>query len=249
MKLSFNIFLLALGFGCLLSACSKDKGAAPFSAAPSVYFIYRSNASMDSLTYSFVEKASTVTLDTVWLPVRVAGSATTNERSISVNTVSATTTAIAGTHYKLLQYQMPKDSLQTRLGVVLLRDASLRDKQVELTLTIAPSADFPALMKESVMADGGYYSRNKVRILFSDKLIKPANWESNLATWFGAYSEVKFRFIAGVLGRSTFPTSGTGALKFFDLQYFQTTVRNALLVYNAANPPLIDEKGQPVVFP
>jgi hypothetical protein len=249
MKLSFNISLLALGFSCWLSSCSKDKGAAPFSAVPSVYFIYRSNASMDSLTYTFVEKAATVTIDTVWLTVRVAGSTAANDRGITVNTVSATTTAVEGTHYKLLPYRMPKDSLQTRLGVVLLRDASLRDKQVELTLTLAPSADFPVLMKESIMADGIYYSRNKVRILFSDKLIKPANWESNLASFFGAYSETKFRFMTGILGRSSFPTSGTGALKFFDLQYFQTTVRNALVTYTAANGPLIDEKGQTVVFP
>lgn len=249
MKLSYYIYILALGSCCWLTACSKDKGAASFSADPAVYFIYRYTATMDSLTYTFVEKSSTVTVDTLWLPVRIAGSAAARDRNITVSTASASTTAVEGVHYKLLPYRMPKDSLQTNLGVVLLRDASLRDKQVELTLSLTASADFTVLMKEGIMADGGYYSRNQVRILFSDKLIKPANWETNLLNFFGAYSDVKFRFIAGVLGRSTFPTSGTGALKFFDLQYFQTTVHNALVVYNAANGSLIDEKGQPVVFP
>jgi hypothetical protein len=48
---------------------------------------------------------------------------------------------------------------------------------------------------------------------------------------------------------ASFPSSGPDALKFPQLQYYQNVVRNALVDYNAAHGPLIDENGNAVVFP
>ncbi len=238
---------------CLLSACTKQKIAAGTDARASVYFIYTSAAAatgnIDSLNYTFVDKNSSVTTDTVWLPVRIAGLTAPQDRPINLTVVSNGTTAIAGTHYKLMDYVMPKDSFQTSLGVVLIRDASLQDTSVVLNLQLQPSADFPALMKDTLMADGGYYSRNSIRIIITDRLIKPSNWDTYLVTFFGTYSEVKFRFMAGVLGVSSFPNTGPNALKYPQLQYYQTVVRNALVDYNAAHGPLMDENGNAVTFP
>lgn len=232
----------------LLAACSKEQKAASFNAQPSVYLIYSTNTSAagtDSVSYSFVEKSNTMQTDTLWLPVRIAGSTTGYDRSISMVALSDSSTALPGVHYRLLDYHMPKDAFATRLGVVLLRDSSLRNKEVVLTLRLQPSADFPIMMKEGLMADGGYYSINKIRIIFSDRLIKPSNWDTYLVIFFGKYSDVKHRFIAATLGISSFPNT----LGYPVLQYYQTKVRNALIAYNTANGPLFDENGQPLVFP
>lgn len=252
MKLS-SISIIITALTICFTACSREEDPVSFSAKPAVYFIYSTYATtetnMDSISYTFLEKASTVEKDTIWLPVRISGDAMETERNYSIVAVNDKTNATVDVHYKLLNYTIPGGSFDARAGVVLLRDASLRTQEKVLTLRIQPTEDFPELMKETMMADGRYHSRNQIKIIFSDRLTKPANWETGLVNFFGAYSDVKFRFIAATLGRSTFPTSGTNALKFFELQYFQTAVRNALVTYNAANPTLVDEKGQPVVFP
>lgn len=253
MKLSNYIYGFFTVLAFLVASCSKEKDAITFDGDPAVYFIYSTYASsssnMDSISYTFVEQALDVEADTLWLPVRISGGVSDRDRRVSLVAEASATTAQAGVHYKLPEYIIPKDAFETRLGVVLIRDASLKDQEKVLTLRITPTEDFPATMKETVMADGIYHSRNVIRIKFSDRLLKPANWESGLLNFFGSYSDVKFRFIAGTLGRSSFPTTGTGALKYPDLQFYQTTVRNALVAYNTANGPLIDENGQVVVIP
>ncbi|PUZ26754.1 protein of unknown function [Chitinophaga costaii] len=236
-----------------LTACSKIDISTSYKGQESVYFIYNINdvysGGIDSITYTFVDKASTVTQDTVWLPVRIAGNTTTYDRAIKLAVVANQTTALPNTQYKLLDYNMPGNAFATRLGVVLLRDASLQDTSATLTLGLQPSADFPVLMKDTLMGDGAFYNRNQVRIIFNDRLIKPGNWDTYLVIFFGTYSETKLRFIASVLGVSTFPSSGPNALGYPTLQYYQNTVRNALLEYNANHAALTDENGNPVVIP
>jgi hypothetical protein len=238
---------------CYFSACTKQQIAAGSDARAGIYFVYTTGDgiydNIDSLNYSFVEKNSTVTMDTLWLPVRIAGSTADHDRPITLAPVAAGTTAVAGVHYKLMQYTMPKDSFQTSLGVVLIRDASLQDTSYVLNLQLQTSNDFPVLMKDTLMADGRLYGKNSIKIIFTDRLIKPSNWDTYLITFFGSYSDTKFRFIAEILGVSSFPSSGPNALKYPQLQYYQNVVRNALVDYNAAHGPLIDENGNAVVFP
>jgi hypothetical protein len=248
-----RLMLIILAPACLLGACKKENIPEGSDAESGVYFIYATTGlgfgNLDSLNYTFVEKNSSVEMDTVWLPVRVSGSAADHGRIIKLSAVSAGTTAVQGVHYKLLDYTMPKDSFRTNLGVVLLRDPSLQDTSVVLKLELQPTDDFPVLMKDTIMGDGKFYSRNSYKINFTDRLIKPSNWDSYLITFFGAYSNVKFRFMAETLGVSSFPNSGPNALKYPQLQYYQNVVRNALVEYNAAHGPLIDENGNSVVFP
>lgn len=240
------IFLLGL-----LTACKKDEISSSFDAAPGVYFIYNVTrpGNIDSISYTFVEKSSTTQSDTLWLPVRVSGRTAGHDRAINLIAASEGTTAVKDKHYKLLNYVMPKDSFSTQLGVVLLRDASLRNESVALNLRLQPSQHFTTLMKDTLMADGRFYGRNQVKIIFTDRLLKPTNWDSYLITFFGAYSDVKFRFIASVLGRSSFATTGPNPVNFPRMQFYQNTVRNALLEYTAANGSMIDENGNTVVIP
>lgn len=242
------IYIALLG---LLASCKKDEISATSEAAPGVYFIYDTDrpVNIDSVSYTFVEKASTVVTDTIWLPVRISGDIADHDRGINLVAVNEGTTAVKDKHYKFLNYTMPKGSFTTRLGVVLLRDASLLNTSVALNLQLQPSSDFSTLMKDTLMGDGRYYSRNKIRIIFTDRLLKPDNWESYLIAFFGSYSNVKFRFITGVLGVSTFSTTGPNPVNYPKMQFYQNTVRNALLEYTTANGPLVDENGNEVVIP
>jgi len=247
----FIILSLILGS---LGACKKEKIETYTDARASVYFIFTDNANgsignIDSLNYTFVEKNSTVQKDTIWLPARIAGNTANHDRPIKMVAVAGGTTAVQGVHYKLLDYTMPKDSFQTSLGVVLLRDPSLQDTSVTLELELQTTADFPVSMTDTLMADGRFSSRNDFRIVLTDRLIQPSNWDSYLVVYFGAYSNTKFRFMAGILERSSFPSTGPDALKLPQLFYYQNVMRNALADYNAANGPMIDENGNAVVFP
>ncbi|WEK37103.1 MAG: DUF4843 domain-containing protein [Candidatus Pseudobacter hemicellulosilyticus] len=253
MKLSSRSIILSALLASLWAACSKEELSSSLAADNSVFFLHRIGGgnigSTDSVSYSFVEKNSTVAIDTIWLTVRITGQPQNQDRPITLTAAKEGTTAVAGVHYKLLDYVMPKDSFQTQLGVVLLRDASLQTADYTLTVSLQPSAGFPVLMKEGVMADGTYYSKNSMKIIFTDRLIKPSNWDTYLITFFGPYSEAKLRFIAGVLGISRFDSGIGGQPIFPTMQYYQATVRNALIAYNAANGPLLDENNNPVVIP
>jgi len=244
------IFLVPVYF---LGACTKQNIAAGSDADASVYFIYPVNfaspSSFDSLNYTFVGKSDDVVKDTIRLAVRVAGRTADHDRAIDLSAAGAGTTAVEGVHYKLLHYVMPKDSFQTMLGVVLLRDPSLLDTAVVLNLQLKSSSDFPVTMKDTIMDDGKFYTKSSLKVIFTDRLIKPNNWDSYLVTFFGAYSKVKFRFITDVIGVSAFPNAGPGRITFPQMQYYQNVVRNALVDYNAAHGPLIDENGNAVVIP
>jgi hypothetical protein len=242
------IYMALLGW---LSACKKDEISPASNAAPAVYFIYDMfrPVNIDSVSYTFVEKNSTVETDTIWLNVRASGNTTDRDRNINLVADIEGTTAVKDQHYKFLNNIMPKGNFDTRLGVVLLRDASLLNSSVALNLRLQPSEDFPVLMKDTIMGDGRYYGRNKVKIIFTDRLLKPDNWDSYLINFFGAYSNVKFRFITGVLGVSSFSTSGPNPVNFPRMQFYQNTVRNALLEYTTTNGPLIDENNNVVVIP
>ena len=243
--------IIYIAFLGLLTACKKDEISTASDAAAAVYFIYdiQRPVNIDSISYTFVEKSSTVVTDTVWLPVRVSGDVADRDRSVNLVADNAGTTALKDQHYKLLNNIVPKGSFASRLGVVLLRDASLLNNSVALNLSLQPSEDFPVLMKDTLMGDGRYYGRNKVKIIFTDRLLKPDNWDSYLITFFGAYSNVKFRFITGVLGVSSFPTTGPNPVNYPRMQFYQNSVRNALLEYTTANGPLIDENNNVVVIP
>lgn len=244
--------ILYLSFFSLLVACKKDEISSSFDAASGIYFVYNvvRPGNIDSIGYSFAEKSSTTLSDTLWLPVRISGGVTDHDRVINLVADPSGTTAVQDKHYKLLDYVLPKGSFTTQLGVVLLRDASLLEESVVLDLHLQPSADFGTLMKDTLMADGRFYSTSKVKIIFTDRLLKPDNWDSYLLTFFGPYSNVKFRFISGLLGVSSFLTTGANPVNFPLMQFYQNTVRNALAEYALENGgPLLDENDNIVVIP
>ncbi len=76
-------------------------------------------------------------------------------------------------------------------------------------------------------------------------LLKPPNWESVWLGLFGEYSEVKFKFLIKVTGKTSWNSFPLPQ----DQRFLVQTAKLALLEYEAANGPLYDENNNIVFFP
>jgi hypothetical protein len=227
----------------LLSACKKE-ALITYDAGARIYI--DNDRGVDSITYSFATKNSSLIRDTIWLPVRTMGTASNKDRVINLKVVDTLTTAQQGVHYELMPYIMPAGQYVAKLGVIVKKAADLETKQVSIGLRLQESADF-----QPGTGDGLDY-----QIRINNILTKPGNWDPPtvpgpfLAAFFGPYSEVKFRFIIDVLEMSEFVLKGPGALPYSQFLYFQQRMKNALEAYNALHPgnPMKDEFGNLVNF-
>ena len=121
--------------------------------------------------------------------------------------------------------------------VVLRRDASLQSKAVTLYLKVVANSDFKP----------GVNEENHIRLIWNDILSRPNNW-SDLEPFFGAYSNVKYRFmLTNSGGAGEFSTE---TMSWAQLMSYKIRFQNALNDYNAAHPgnPLTDENGNLVTF-
>lgn len=248
MKLLFRYFA-GLVMATMLTCCAKDT---PRFADQEGLYINKGimDSYKDSVTYSFAVKPDALLQDTVFLPVRITGVAVARDRPAPVAAIKDSSTAIAGQHYELPVCLIRADSFSARFAVVVKRSPDLKGKEVRLWLKVTPNADFPL---DITRLASGYSPFYLVRI--NDKLTKPDKWEaagSWLQTFFGNYSETKFKFIIKVTGRSNWPPrgrDGAGAPVLNDMYNYSSMVHEALRLYEAANGPMLDEKGDRVVFP
>ncbi|PUZ29982.1 protein of unknown function [Chitinophaga costaii] len=247
MKRLYILYLLPL-----LLACNKEKMPPP-SYEPGVFFYSTftnqiaggtdSTAIANVFTgqYSFYFSPQK-TQDTFWFPiVRVMGAASDHDRTIDLEVTGGD--GIAGTHYQLLPYIMPADSLTATLGIVLFKNA-LTDSTLHITLQFKPNADFPATALDSVLS-GQYYYSNTFHLEATTKPIQPSYW-SNVAIYMGKWSMVKYDFITTTLGKYLGVTDNPDDITNGYTDYLK--VSNALTQYNLAHPgnPLRDENGKTV---
>src|SRR5690606_572321 len=88
------------------------------------------------------------------------------------------------------------------------------------------------------------YTRQEFKLTITDRLVKPANWDSSWRPAFGEYSEVKIRFISNVADF----TDWTGVVYPRDKNFIVQAAYYALYEYEQANGDLIDENGDAVKF-
>ncbi|ASZ13854.1 DUF4843 domain-containing protein [Chitinophaga pendula] len=239
---------LIMGLLCM-GSCVKDTPR--FANEAGVYINKESMDSYkDSITYSFAVKPDTLQQDTIYLPIRITGLPTKNDRPIPMTIVKDSTSATQAQHYELPVCLIKADSFIARFAIIVKRRPDLKDREVRLMLQVTPSQDFPLNITRLATGANPYYL-----IRLNDKLTKPDKWESAgswLQTFFGNYSETKFKFIIQVTGRSNWPPrgrDGAGAPILNDMHNYSSMVHEALRLYEAANGPMIDENGNRVVFP
>lgn len=246
---SFRYFHLILSLS-IIAGCAKDTPRFPEEEAG----VYINKESMDSykdsITYSFAVKPDALMQDTVFIPVRITGMPMQRDRQVPLTAVKDSTTAIAGEHYELPVCIIKADSFSTKYAVVVKRRPDLKNKEVRLLLQVSPNQDFPLNITQLANGYNPFYL-----IRLNDKLTKPDKWEapgSWLQTFFGNYSETKFKFIIQVTGKSNWPPrgrDGAGAPVLNDMYNYSSMLHEALRLYEAAHGPMIDENGDRVVFP
>jgi hypothetical protein len=203
----------------------------------------------DTLTYqSFVYKKASVTKDTVYLTIRTIGNISKTDRTINIEQIiekNQDNTAIPGTHYiafndpEISKHLLIKaNTVETKIPIILLRDASLDNASFRLRVRILKNEFFKI---EDVID-------LERLIIFSNMLSRPASWGNywwdTIYEYFKAYGVVKHRFMIEN-NPGTIPIDD----KFFSeylklegkwdhpkLSYYQSAFKIALNKYNKEHP-------------
>lgn len=240
---SFNLYtriIATLVIGLSLAGCSKNDRLM-YEEDPRIYFY--TSAIVD---YTFAVRPASYTVDTLYIPVRIMGSAANRDRTFNLK-VEDSSTAKLGYHITFAPLVIPANTYQISLPVYLHRKPGLKDSVVTAHISIAESADFKLGYINGLTNTGtaGTLDRLHYRINITDQLTKPANWETVWVNYFGVFSKVKFQFLIQVTGRTSWTSTGLPQ----DLNFMIQTAKYALYNYELANGPLMDEFGNRVVFP
>jgi hypothetical protein len=229
-----NILLaLAAGLGISVAGCNKNTDLALYENDPAISFYTNVGVNaVDTAAYNFVLLPVNEKTDTVYLPIRVQGFAATKDRQVNI-TVRDSSTARAGIHYKIGTAILHAGRYMDSIPVYLYRKAGMTDTTFKMYLDLQPSADLKL----------GYGNHLAYKLTVTDRVVPPT-WSYTFSSTFGAFSNVKFRFMVSTLQVTSF----SGLLPS-QAAAMATKCKLALAEYEAANGPLIDENGQRVVFP
>ena len=149
---------------------------------------------LDTLVrYSFVFSASGTVQDTVWVRIQTMGFLSKDDRPIAFEQISAgARDAVAGVHYVAFDqselqklYVMPRNGSTTSVPVVLKRDPSLEQEEYTLLFQVRKNDFFGR----------GIVGAWSCRVVISDRLARPANWNFQTEMEFGEYGRVKHRWL------------------------------------------------------
>lgn len=249
MKNIFNKLFFA--FAVLLATASCKKSELTSYEQEDMIYIYKEafNAKRDSTVYTFAIRSGSLLIDTVKVPVRIMGNASNVDREVKLAVVTNATTAIEGTHYSLLTYTIPAGAFSANLPVLVKRTPDMKTQMFTLWLEVIESKDFKPGVPKSAVAGNFAGAGLQYMIKISDFLVKPSNWDSQLTSAFGTFSQVKYKFIIDVTGKTEFITGAAPLMSIGELQYYKAFVKNKYLDYAAVNGPLIDEFGAALTFP
>jgi hypothetical protein len=235
-------------FVWLVTACKKS-GLTSYTQ-PDMIYVYKDfyNTNKDSVTYSFAIKLNSVMTDTVKVPLRIMGNARDKDRTVAIQTVADSTTATSQ-QYTILPTIVKAGSFTTDIQVLVNRTPEMKTKEVRILLGIAASDDFLPGIPNTTAAPSRAGGATLYLVKINDFLTKPSAWETVLSTYFGAYSQVKYKFIIDVTGRTEFPISGQDMVSPSQFLFYKKLCREALETYNTNNSPLLDEAGMVVTFP
>jgi hypothetical protein len=226
------IFYLPL---LLWTSCSNDGFYYQDQARARLVGPYIWAVGTDSLSFSFVTSASSVTEKQMNVELWLMGKVTNYDRTANISVVAGKTTATNDMYTVPTTVTLPADSNKVTFPVILKRTSVLQSETVRLYIEVAESKDFGV----------GVDEQNHLLLKWNDILSKPSNWD-DIDDFFGTYSDVKYRFMLANAGVTEFSSSMTWA----ELQNYKIKLTNALNDYNAAHPsaPLTDENGKLVSF-
>lgn len=232
-----------------LAAACKKSGLTSYTQ-PDMIYVYKDfyNTNKDSVTYSFAIKSNNLMTDTLKVPLRIMGNARDKDRTVAIQTVADSTTATSS-QYSILPTIVKAGSFTADIPVLVNRTPEMKTKEVRILITIATSEDFLPGIPNTTATTSRAGGATQYLVKINDFLTKPSNWETVLSNYFGAYSQVKYKFIIDVTGRTEFPISGQDMVSPSQFLFYKKLCREALESYNTTNGPLTDESGMVVTFP
>ena len=189
----------------LMMSCQKADQLL-FDSPASIYFNLE-ESQKDSIVYTFAYDL-TKSVDTVLIPVSIAGIRESKDRLFKVEIDKAKSSAVSGKHFKALEadYLIQADSGNTFLPIIVYNVEELSDKSVSLVLKLTSSPDFgienPAIIS--------------AKVVVSARLEQPIWW----SMWAGSYSRAKHQLFLITTGQTNLSMNGLDAPKnlyFVDL--------------------------------
>jgi hypothetical protein len=212
----------------LLAACKK---------AEELHFDHNANihfnlggTDKDSIVYTFAY-APTLSQDTIWLPVQLAGIRENTDRAYSAYVDTDSSTAKAGVHFEPLKssYTLRAGTGITWLPVIVYNVSDLESESVTLIIKMKGTDD---LGIEIPTADDGF-NLLRAKIVYSAMLEQPSWWNQ----WLGSYySRTKHQLFLIVTGVTSLTTSGLDAPRNLYLVNLLTTMLNDPFKWVANNP-------------
>ena len=231
MKIVQGIALLMLLFAC------QQNEVMDYQLDGRVYFHeYTSSSSVETKitqkNFSFALQTSSLMVDTFKIQVQLMGNLSDNDRSFTAQVVADSSTAIADTHFKLLDGVMKANEYLSYLPVVLYRTEDTKEKEVSVLLQLTDSGELaPGNAKDITF-----------RLTWGDILLRPDNWPEY---FFGVYSKNKYQFAIDVLGITNWPQTGRvtsereeGVYTIAEIQHFASELNKAYQEYRKENGPI-----------
>lgn len=189
--------IVALALTAMATAsCEKDL---PTYADPEGRLNFYTKINADTLqSYSFAYHDE-MQKDTVWVRMETMGRMADHDRYFELQQVpTGKDDAVAGTHYVsfddpgIRQLLVVKaDSINAYVPVVVLRDASLKEKTYTLKFEVRETDAFKK----------GYSRLQRKYVEITDRLVKPSNWNGLCDYYFGTYGPVRHQFMMQATGR------------------------------------------------
>jgi hypothetical protein len=235
-------YLLIVSVLCIAFSCKKQEVQTYLGSKGVTFYIGAGES--DSTNYSFAFALTPKQRDTVFLKMRIVGSASDKSRNLMLKAAPGTT-ARSGIDYELPLYTVPAGAITILYPVIVINSSEMLTRSYRLVLQVDSKSDF---MQGAVglTNDGSTTttSLNEMKIQISNQMLKPSYW-SEVEYAFGEYSIRKIKFMIEVTGLTDFSYEAIGLNGYYNLP---AKLRNALEEFEKLNGPMIDESGKKVEF-
>lgn len=198
-----TIYHIIAGCFALSAMCGCEQKLPVYDSADCMLnFEYNQSKTDTLINYSFQYVAEDIVEDTVWVKVTTMGFPADRNRSLELMQISVGNKkeedAVAGKHYvpfddaelKAKCYYIPANAVEAKIPIVVKKDESLATKSVSLKVTFKENEEFKL----------GYIERSTVKVIITDMLVKPNNWNYFMEHFFGFYGQIKHKLMIDTTG-------------------------------------------------
>jgi len=249
--------LMIIGAVLLYAACKKEN-IVKYTEKSRIYFSLRKDSlyskfplsTAGNIQIDYAPQNSVKKRDTLRLSFQTSGVVSTADRAFVLERNTAAGTGKEGSDFEFVdkQFVIPAGKLSTIVRLAVLRSPDMAKQPVSFGFRLKANDNFelgPDRDTTNFSSNSAIMNMTAVKITAKDVVVKPANWDSFLQTYFGVYSEVKYRFIIDVLALTSIPSTTTASR----MNTYRTNLRNALTKYNNEHPEkLKDENGIEISF-